>query len=158
MPASSPRRSLPHPPSSFHLTRARDMKYLTIRARSDGASFLTNETWPLHEADFTPPSPSGYRTTDKIGARGVLMMHHPAGYRDAWHCAPVPVLGTVLTGFVSIQTGDGDARVLSPGHQFVAADLTGNGHKMEEVSGGPYDLILVVLDALPSRSAGRVLA
>lgn len=126
------------------------MNYLTIRARADGTSFLTNETWPLHEGDFTPPSPPGYRTTETIGARGVLMMHHPAGYRDEWHCAPAPVLGTVLTGSVQILTSDGDARVLSPGDQFVATDLSGKGHKMEAMDGGSYDLALVVLDGSPA--------
>lgn len=131
------------------------MKYVAICTGSDGGSFLADETWPTRDGDFTPPSPAGYRITDTIGATGVLMMHHPAGYRDEWHCAPAPVLGTVLTGSVRIQTSDGDARVLSAGDQFVAADLTGKGHKMEEVDGAPYDLALVLLDTRPGTLTGE---
>lgn len=130
------------------------MKYVTICTGPEGDSFLTNATWPTHEGDFTPPSPSGYRITDTLAATGALMMHHPAGYRDAWHCAPARVLGTVLRGSVRIQTSDGDARVLSPGDQFVAADLTGKGHKIEAADGGAYDLMLVILEPRASVQPG----
>ena len=85
-----------------------------------------------------------------MSATGVLMMHHPEGYRDEWHCAPRPVLGTVLSGTIRIETSDGDTRVLSPGAQFVAADLHGDGHKIEEISLKPYDLALVLLDHAPT--------
>lgn len=130
------------------------MNYIRICADKDGTSFFADETWPLFDGDFTPPSPAGYSVTDVMGATGVLMMHHPAGYRDEWHCAPTPVLGTVLRGSVRIETSDGDARVLSPGDQFVAADLHGSGHKMEEETGGPYDVALVMLDGLAGLPAG----
>lgn len=125
------------------------MRHVQIRTGENGGSCFVDADWPLAEADVTPPSPAGYSVTDTLGATGVLMMHHPAGYRDEWHCAPVPVLGTVLTGRVRIETSDGDERVLSPGDQFVAADLNGAGHKMEEVDGGVYDLALVLLDGCP---------
>ena len=59
------------------------------------------------------------------------------------------MLGTVLTGSVRVSTSDGDARVLEPGDQFLATDLTGKGHKMEEINTAAYDLALVVLEALP---------
>ncbi|WP_371226930.1 hypothetical protein [Roseovarius sp. 2305UL8-3] len=130
------------------------MKYIKICASEDGGSYFTEECWPLTESDFTPPSPAGYGITEKMGATDVLMMHHPAGYRDEWHCAPAPVLGTVLRGSVRIETSDGDTRILSPGDQFVAADLSGIGHKMEDVDGGAYDLALVVLGGLPDILCG----
>ncbi|MDN3556803.1 hypothetical protein [Halomonas maura] len=130
------------------------MKYVQICTGNDGDSYLADHTWPLVDGDFTPPSPAGYSVTDTMAATGVLMMHHPASYRDEWHCAPARVLGSVLTGSVRIQTSNGDARVLSPGDQFVAADLSGKGHKMEEVNGGAYDLALVVLDDLPDMLSG----
>lgn len=129
------------------------MNFVHISAHDDGNSYFTDETWHLFEGAFTPPSPAGYAVTETIPATGVLMMHHPAGYQDEWHCAPAPVLGTVLTGAVRILTSDGDSRVLTSGDQFLAADLNGLGHKMEEVDAGPYDLALAVLSSVPASSA-----
>ncbi|MBJ3764647.1 hypothetical protein ILP92_18090 [Maribius pontilimi] len=125
------------------------MKFVKIIANETGTSKLVDERWSLLTGDFTPPSPAGYRITETLRATGLLMMHHPAGYRDAWHCAPQPVLGTVLSGTIRIETSDGDVRRLSPGDQFLAADLQGAGHKIEETSGAPYDLALVLLDGVP---------
>ncbi len=125
------------------------MKFVKISAGEDGESNLTDLTWPMQEGDFTPPSPAGYSVTDTLPADGVLMMRHPAGYEDEWHCAPTVVLGTVLRGAVEIKSSDGDVRLLSPGDQFVAADLTGAGHKIEEVNGEAYDLALVMLATEP---------
>ena len=130
------------------------MNYIQILCDAAGASHILEDTWPLTQKSFTPPSPAGYSVTATMRASGVLMMHHPAGYRDDWHCAPVPVLGTVLSGRVRIETSDGDARLLSPGDQFVAADLIGAGHRMQEVDGGAYDLALVLLDDMPEGVAG----
>lgn len=122
------------------------MKYVKICTRDDGNSCFIDETWPVFDGAFTPPSPAGYSVTDTLPAIGVLMMHHPAGYEDQWHCAPSPVLGTVLNGKVRIRTSDGDARILESGDQFMAIDLKGSGHMMEEVNADSYDLALVVLD------------
>jgi len=126
------------------------MKCLCIYNHKDGTSYLADAEWRTHAGDFTPPSPAGYSTTEELTSKAVLMMHHPAGYKDEWHRAPAPVLATVLRGTVRIATSDGDSRVLEPGAQFVAADLQGQGHKIEEVDGAAYDLALVVLDARPS--------
>lgn len=125
------------------------MTYLQICAAADGESYLQDQTWPMSEGDFTPPSPAGYSISETYGAHGVLMMHHPAGYVDEWHCAPKPVLGAVLRGHVRIQTSDGDVRILPPGAQFVATDLHGKGHKIEESNGQPYDLSLILLEKAP---------
>ncbi|MFV2051339.1 hypothetical protein [Aliiroseovarius sp. YM-037] len=126
------------------------MNYVKIYAGEDGKSRFVDETWQVIAGDFTPPSPSGYMVTPTMSASGVLVMHHPADYLDDWHCAPALVLGTVLKGSVRILTSNGDARVLAPGDQFLAADLTGSGHKMEEANGESYDLALVVLDNVPA--------
>ncbi len=125
------------------------MKCLRIYTDADGTSHFADAEWRLREGDFTPPSPSGYSITDQLRPKALLMMHHPAGYRDEWHCAPAPVLGTVLRGRVRISVSDGDARILGPGDQFLAVDLAGAGHRMDEVDGGAYDLALVVLDDGP---------
>lgn len=122
------------------------MHYLEIYNDVNGTSHLAHHYWAMKVGDFTPPSPSGYQVSDMMSANSMLMMHHPAGYRDDWHCAPAMVLGTVLSGSVRISTSDDDQHILSPGDQFLANDQYGAGHKMEEVNGKPFDLALVILD------------
>lgn len=130
------------------------MKFVKISSRANGGSHFSDEFWTLSDGDFTPPSPKGYSVTETMDATGALMMHHPPGYKDEWHCAPAPVLGTVLGGLVRIETSDGDTRLLSPGDQFLAADLHGLGHRMEEANGRAYDLALVLLDGIPDMGSG----
>lgn len=125
------------------------MHCLRIYADGEGHSHLADCAWPMHEGDFTPPSPAGYFVSEMTEADRVLMMHHPAGYRDEWHCAPAPVLGIVLAGRVRVRTSDGNERLLRPGDQFVATDLAGAGHRMDAVDAESYDLALVVLDTVP---------
>lgn len=127
------------------------MKTIYINHDPHGESYLSEHEWALQEGSFTPPSPSGYLTSEQLATDGFLMMHHPAGYKDEWHTAPAPVLGVVLTGQVCIQTSDMDTRILLAGDQFLACDLTGKGHRMSEVNGAPYDLALVVLQSPPTQ-------
>ena len=126
------------------------MNFIQIGTHEDGNSFITDMKWPLFDGAFTPPSASGYLVSETISATGILMMHHPAGYQDEWHCAPSTVLGTIMNGEVRIFTSDGDSRLLRPGDQFVANDLTGFGHKMEEINSAPYNLALVILTNVSS--------
>ena len=125
------------------------MNFIRIDHTVQGGSCMSSCDWELHEGSFTPPSPAGYFTSQELSAYGVMMMHHPAGYIDEWHCAPAPVLGTVLCGQVRIETHDLNSCVLHPGDQFLACDLEGKGHRMSEVNGGSYDLALVILEAVP---------
>lgn len=125
------------------------MKIIRIDSDLHGGSHFSDHEWKLEMGSFTPPSPSGYLTTPQMLTDGVLMMHHPAGYKDDWHTAPAPVLGTVLLGKVCIQTSDMETRILSTGDQFLACDLCGKGHRMSEVNDGPYDFALVVLKSPP---------
>lgn len=125
------------------------MKYLKIVADGDGNSRFAEGAWPLQLGDFTPPSPAGYFVSQILDAEAVLMMHHPPGYKDRWHPAPALVLGILLRGILRIRTSNGDARILEPGDQFLAADREGKGHLMEEVKGDAYDLVLVILEEEP---------
>lgn len=126
------------------------MKIICIDQDEKGGSRFSDHAWVLEEDSFTPPSPSGYRISPTLDAESILMMHHPAGYVDAWHTAPAVVLGTVLRGTVRIETSNLDTRILQVGDQFLACDLQGKGHRMFEVNGGPYDLALVVLSQTPN--------
>ena len=126
------------------------MKLIRIDHTDEGGSRFSDHEWELQAGDFTPPSPAGYFTTSQMPADSILMMHHPADYQDDWHTAPAPVLGTVLTGTVCIQTSDLEVRTLHSGDQFLACDLTGKGHRMFEAGNNSYDLALVVLKSPPA--------
>ena len=125
------------------------MNLVRIDNNETGETFLSDHEWELEAGSFTPPSPAGYFTTSQMPSDCILMMHHPVGYEDDWHIAPAPVLGTVLTGQVRIQTSDMDTRTLQSGDQFLACDLMGKGHRMSEVNNGSYNLALVVLGTPP---------
>jgi hypothetical protein len=99
------------------------MKLTRIDHTPQGSSRISDWEWKLEAGDFTPPSPAGYFTSQKIPASNLMVMHHPAGYKDEWHHAPAPVWGTVLRGQVCIQTDDMEIRVLQPGDEFLACDL-----------------------------------
>lgn len=128
--------------------------YLHLYNDAQGESHLLEQQWPTHEGDFTPPSPSGYRVSDVMNAQGVLVMHHPAGYQDAWHTAPTRVLLIVLTGNACIQTSDGTQRILHPGDRVLVEDTQGRGHRIDGLEGQAYTLALVLLESAPDTSPG----
>ena len=121
------------------------MQYLRIHSDADGQSHISEHEWDTHEEDFSPPSPGGYFVTDRMPAAGVTMMHHPAGYEDAWHPVPARVLVTVLKGQIRLQTSDGDSRIVAPGAQLLFEDTTGEGHQLDEVTRQAYDFAIVRL-------------
>ena len=125
------------------------MKLTRIDHTPQGGSRISDGEWQLEAGNFPPPSPAGYFTSQKILASSLMVMHHPAGYKDEWHHAPAPVWGTVLRGQVCIQTDDMETRILQPGDEFLACDLEGRGHRMFETNDQAYDLALVVLDEIP---------
>lgn len=112
-----------------------------------GESHVTDGQWPLRDGDFTPPSPPGYQVSDIMDARGCMLMHHPAGYRDAWHRAPARVLVIAIEGSACVQTSDGNTRVIYPGDRVMVEDTDGRGHKIEGLGGQAYTLALVLLDS-----------
>ncbi|MFY2825612.1 hypothetical protein [Ruegeria sp. MALMAid1280] len=59
------------------------MEITCIDQEENGGSQFSNHAWVPEKGSFTPPSPSGYRTSLPLDAKGVLMMHRPAGYVDA---------------------------------------------------------------------------
>lgn len=121
------------------------LSYLRIYNDADGESHFDDGQWPMHDGDFTPPSPSGYLVSEVADAQGWIFMHHPAGYRDAWHTAPTRVMVIALEGSARIQTSDGAERITQPGDRVLVEDTRGRGHKIEGVDGQAYSLTLILL-------------
>ena len=122
------------------------MRYLRIYSDPDGQSHISEHEWDTHEEDFSPPSPAGYFVTDMMPASGVTIIHHPAGYEDAWHPVPARVFVTILKGKVRLETSDGDSRIVKPGAQLIFEDTTGEGHQLDEVNRQEYDFAIVRLN------------
>ena len=123
------------------------INYFRVYNDARGESHLGDGQWFLRDGDFTPPSPPGYRTSNIMNARGWMVMHHPAGYRDAWHRAPARVLVIALAGSACVQASDGNTRVINPGDRVMVEDTEGRGHKIEGIGGQAYTLALVLLDS-----------
>ena len=121
------------------------MMYLRIYCDAEGQSHISEHEWDMHEEDFSPPSPGGYFVTDLLLASGVTIMHHPAGYEDAWHPVPARVLVAVLKGRIRVQTSDGDSRICDTGAQLIFEDTTGKGHLLDEVNRQEYNFAIVRL-------------
>ena len=121
------------------------MNYVRIFSDAEGQSHISDHAWDMHEEDFSPPSPGGYFVTNMMPAHGVIMMHHPSGYEDAWHPVPARVLVTILKGRIRVQTSDGDSRVVGPGAQLVFEDTVGKGHRLDEVNRQEYNFAIVRL-------------
>lgn len=125
------------------------LSHLRIYNDAEGESHVADGQWPMHDGDFTPPSPPGYLVSDTMEARGWMLMHHPPGYRDAWHTAPARLVVIVLAGSARVRTSDGSERIIRPGDRVLVEDVTGRGHKMEGVDGQAFSLALVLLEARP---------
>ena len=117
----------------------------TVSLDEDEGTYFRDTEIPFEAADFTPPSPAGYWITPTLDAKGVSIMRTPAGYVDEWHPAPYHVLTAVMSGCLRVETSDGDHRVISPGGVFINEDVKGQGHRLTEINGEAYDILLVQL-------------
>ena len=121
------------------------MEIPTVCIDDNGGTFFQMTELALEPANFTPPSPAGYWASRALDAMGVSVMRTPAGYVDEWHPAPYHVLTVVMTGTLRVETSDGDHRIINPGELFVNKDITGRGHRLAEVNGEAYDILLIQL-------------
>ena len=125
------------------------MRVPTVSVAEDGSTYFRDTDLPFEAADFTPPSPAGYWTTQELPAQQITIMRTPAGYVDEWHPAPYHVLTSVLSGLVRVESSDGDSRVIEAGGIFINEDVEGQGHRLTEVNDAEYVIMLVQLAKAP---------
>lgn len=77
---------------------------------------------------------------------GVCFVDLPEGLNQDWHQAPTRQIVVVLSGTVEVTTTDGETRRWSAGEAFIAADVSGRGHRTRTV-GGPARLLFAPLPA-----------
>ena len=121
------------------------MRVPTVSLDEDGGTYFRDTELPFEAADFTPPSPDGYWITPTLGAKGISIMRTPAGYIDEWHPAPYHALTALMSGRLRVETSDGDHRIVEAGEIFINKDVKGRGHRLTEVNGEAYDILLVQL-------------
>lgn len=124
------------------------MRIPTISADASGGSYLRESELELKEADFAPPSPSGYRVSPALDAEGLHILSIPKGYVDAWHPAPSRLLAIALSGRLRLETSDGGHLIIETGGLFILEDTWGKGHLINETEGHAYELALIRLSAV----------
>ena len=75
---------------------------------------------------------------------GVCFVDLPGDLNQDWHQAPTRQVVVVLSGSVEVTTTDGQTRRWSAGEAFIAADVSGQGHRTCTV-GGPARLLFAPL-------------
>ena len=75
---------------------------------------------------------------------GVCFVDLPAGLNQDWHQAPTRQVVVVLSGTLEVTTTDNQVRQWSGGEAFIAADVTGQGHKTRTL-GGPSRVMFAPL-------------
>lgn len=66
---------------------------------------------------------------------GVCFVDLPEGLNQNWHQAPTRQIVIVLSGTVEVTTTDGQTRQWSTGEAFIAADVSGRGHRTRTLGG-----------------------
>lgn len=114
----------------------------------DGISHIGKASWPLTDARYCE-GPDGYTITEAWPSTRVRLIRTPAGYVDDWHPVPEPMISVLLSGRLRVEVSDGTNYIMETGDMVYCDDTHGQGHKMNEVDGNGYDMLLV---ALPIRS------
>lgn len=121
------------------------MKIIRFVATPDGGSRFEEIGIPIS----TPRQDADGHTlmlSNAYTSPGVCFVDLPEGLNQDWHQAPARQIVVVLSGTVEVTTTDGETRRWSAGEAFIAADVSGRGHRTRTV-GGPARLMFAPLPA-----------
>ena len=105
------------------------MKIVQTFTDSDGNSVMEEIEMDFETSEFIPGhAPLGVSPTSIAQTAKFLQMAD--GWESGWHPTPVRQYVVVLTGDWSLETGDGQVRVIRPGEVVLLEDTTGRGHFM----------------------------
>jgi hypothetical protein len=110
------------------------MKITRFVATEDGGSRFEEFDIPL---DNERQGAGGYTlmSSEMFSSDAVCFVSLPADLDQDWHQAPARQLVQLITGAVEVTTTDGDVRRWHGGDLFMAADVSGQGHKTRVVDG-----------------------
>ena len=119
------------------------MKVTRFVATPDGGSRFEEVDIPI----ATPRQDADGHTlylSNAYTSPGVCFVDLPEDLNQDWHQAPTRQIVVVLSGSVEVTTTDGRTRRWSAGEAFIAADVSGQGHRTRTV-GGPARLLFAPL-------------
>jgi hypothetical protein len=120
--------------------------YLRIWTDADGETHQTEVELPV---TVSPPEPGVAELVvgDAGGVARLQFLTVQAGdQRPDWHTGPRRQFVTFLTGWVTIETSDGERRTLPAGSTVLVDDLTGRGHVTTHQPGDQQVLVIWVDD------------
>lgn len=119
------------------------MKLTRFVATADGGSHFEEVEIPL---DHERQGADGYTfmSSEAFSSDCVCIVSLPADLDQDWHQAPTRQLVQLISGTVEVTTTDNEVRRWSSGDQFIAADISGRGHKTRVID-GPAIVIFIPL-------------
>ncbi len=119
------------------------MKLTRFVATVDGGSRFEEIEIPLN---IEREGAGGYTlwSSEGFSSDCVCFVSLPADLDQDWHQAPTRQLVQLISGTVEVTTTDNDCRRWSSGDFFVAADVSGRGHKTRVID-GPAIVIFIPL-------------
>ena len=122
------------------------MKLTRFVATANGGSRFEEIEIPLN---IEREGAGGYTLLSSEGLTSdcVCFVSLPADLDQDWHQAPTRQLVQLISGTVEVTTTDNESRRWSAGDCFVAADVTGRGHKTRVIDGPA----IVIFIPLPER-------
>ena len=122
-----------------------DMKITRFVATRDGGSRFEDVDIPL---DNEREGAFGYTlmSSAAFSSAAICFVTLRADLDLVWHQAPARQLVFLLSGSVEVTTTDNEMRRWDSGDLFMAADISGRGHRTRVV-GGPATVMFVPLSA-----------
>jgi hypothetical protein len=125
------------------------MKCVRIYADESGESHLADFDIPLVPTELVPGAPL-IDLSAPLAASSVRFARgspSPEIQEAGWHVAPIRQLFIPLTGWVEIETSDGQKRRCDPGTVVLAEDTYGKGH-ITRGPGGMFGMFVALADGL----------
>jgi len=121
------------------------MKITRFVADPDGGSYFEEFEIPLDNAregagGFTLMSSAAF------SSQAICFVTLPVDLDQDWHQAPARQLVFLISGSVEVTTTDNDVRRWGSGDLFMAADVSGRGHRTR-VLDGPVTVLFVPVSA-----------
>jgi hypothetical protein len=124
------------------------MKCLRIYADESGESHLADIDIPLVPTELFPGFPPIHLSAP-LAASSVRFAWIPPETQEVdWHVASRRQLAILLTGWLEIETSDGDKRRCEPGAVVPAEDTFGKGHMARGSRDGNFTMFVPLLDGL----------
>jgi quercetin dioxygenase-like cupin family protein len=93
---------------------------------------------------FAPPA-QPFPVSKATPALRFVLLQLPVGWSGERHRTPARQILFCLAGSVRVTPGTDDAATFNPGDAWLMEDTTGSGHKMDVISQGPFEAVVIQL-------------